>query len=215
MRKELDYFKIENRPGGSQEWFRDPLMRIGGCAAIAACESCIDLDLHHGTDLYPYEKTKLCREDYVDFGMRMKPYLHPRLMGINRLEMYIRGFGKYLTDRGSFGLRMVPFHGARETEAAKRAVKAQIDRNLPIPFLLLKHQNLTFRNYVWHWFLLTGYEGTKEEFRVKAVTYGNFRWLSLDALWDTGYPKKGGMILYELSEESEKFSWKTGDSMIK
>ena len=43
MKKELQYFKIEEAWGGSQEWFSDRMMRLGGCAAVTACDSCIFL----------------------------------------------------------------------------------------------------------------------------------------------------------------------------
>ena len=44
MQKELDYFTIEHSYGGNQDWFWDPMMKIGGCAALTACDSCIYLD---------------------------------------------------------------------------------------------------------------------------------------------------------------------------
>ena len=46
MKKELQYFKIEEAWGGSQEWFSDRMMRLGGCAAVTACDSCIFFDLN-------------------------------------------------------------------------------------------------------------------------------------------------------------------------
>ena len=52
------------------------------------------------------------------------------------------------------------------------------------------------KDYVWHWFLLTGYEEYEDVMMVKAVTYGSYQWLDFDNLWDTGYTNKGGMILY-------------------
>lgn len=54
MKKELDYFQVEHLYGGCQDWFTDPMMKMGGCAAIAACESCIYFDLHYGTPLYKF-----------------------------------------------------------------------------------------------------------------------------------------------------------------
>lgn len=36
MNKVLDYFSIEGAVGGSQEWFRNVVMYIGGCAAATA-----------------------------------------------------------------------------------------------------------------------------------------------------------------------------------
>ena len=198
MKKELDYFKVENLYGGSQDWFKDLLMKFGGCAAIAACESCMYFDLHHGTGLYPYEKNGFHKKDYLDFGKIMKPYLHPRLFGISRLELYIEGFGRYLQDCDEQRVRMKPLHGDREGTEARSALKMQIDQNLPVPCLLLKHRDPEFKDYVWHWFLLTGYEESKDRFMAKAVTYGNWKWLNFDRLWDTGYERKGGLILYQM-----------------
>ena len=99
MQKELDYFTIEHSYGGNQDWFWDPMMKIGGCAAVTACDSSIYFDCYKGTSgLYPYEKTALTKKDYVKFGMKMKPYLKPRHTGIDSLEIYMEGFGKYLAD---------------------------------------------------------------------------------------------------------------------
>lgn len=80
MKKELDYFQVEHLYGGCQDWFTDPMMKMGGCAAIAACESCIYFDPHYGTKLYPFEKNRLGRKDYID---RMKGCLSEnRLFGL-------------------------------------------------------------------------------------------------------------------------------------
>ena len=55
MKKELAYFNIEGEYGGNQNWFYDPMMRLGGCAAIATCDLCIYLNLYSGNKhLYPF-----------------------------------------------------------------------------------------------------------------------------------------------------------------
>lgn len=45
MKKTLDYFMIEGAVGGNQEWFKNVVMYIGGCAAATACDCCIYLYL--------------------------------------------------------------------------------------------------------------------------------------------------------------------------
>jgi hypothetical protein len=77
----------------------------------------------------------------------------------------------------------------------------QIDEGLPVPFLLLKHKSPRFKNFTWHWFLIVGYEEKAEDLQIKIATYGRFHWLSLQELWDTGYEKKGGMIILKQKEE--------------
>ena len=41
MKKELEHFMIGASYGGNQEWFRSFMMRIGGCGAETACDSCL------------------------------------------------------------------------------------------------------------------------------------------------------------------------------
>ena len=72
------------------------------------------------------------------------------------------------------------------------------------PFLLLHHRNPAFENYEWHWFLLTGYDEKPDgRFMVKAVTYGSYEWLDFTKLWNTGYERKGGLVLLQERESEE------------
>lgn len=196
MKKELDYFRIGNTYGGNQDWFPDFMMKIGGCAALTACDSCIYFDFYKGTKLYPYDLMQLTKRDYIRFGMRMKPYLRPRWSGIDTLDIYIDGFGKYLSDCGCKMPGMAPFYGNRKVREAEGVLKKQIDQGLPVPCLVLNHKSRTLKDYVWHWFLLTGYEIFEENYMVKAVTYGSWQWLDFEELWNTGYQNRGGLILY-------------------
>ena len=70
---------------------------------------------------------------------------------------------------------------------------------------MLKHKNEkgALEDYIWHWFILAGYEITEDDLLVKAVSYGEYKWFSLSEMWDTGYDKKGGMILYHIQNSRE------------
>lgn len=198
MKKELDYYRIGNAYGGSQAWFTDFMMRKGGCGAIAACDSCIYFAQFRGKKgMYPYDTVNITKEDYLRFGSIMKPYLHPRITGIDTLEIYIKGFSKYLKNIGNRDIVMEPVHGAEPVKRAKEVLKQQIDIGFVVPFLLLHHQNEIYKNYEWHWFMINGYESFEDDCMVKAVTYGGFRWLDFNELWNTGYKKKGGFIVYK------------------
>jgi len=37
---------------------------------------------------------------------------------------------------------------------------------------------------------------------VKVVSYGTFRWFSLKELWDTGYSRKGGLVLVTIDDKN-------------
>ena len=206
MRKELPYFTVEGAFGGSQEWFtQDQWMRLGGCAAVTATDCSLYFALYKGRRLAcPQAKTKLSRQEYISLGMAMKPYLRPRYSGIDRLDIYEKGFGRYLEDRGVSDIRLEDWDGNRSYSATLDVVKKQIDTGWPIPVLTLKHRHPSFSDLVWHWYLFTGYEVFEDTCVVKVTTYGTWRWLDLKELWHTGYRRRGGMILFSEKEPTDR-----------
>ena len=203
MKRELEFFTIGNAYGGSQRWMRSVKMRVGGCGAITASDSSILLARDHGlTAACPPETVQPTRENYVALCHRLEDYLWPRRMGIDRIEIFMDGYEKYLHEAGIDCVAMTGLHGDRPYAEAREAVRAQIDKGLPVPMLLLRHKNRRFRDYNWHWFPLIGYEETEDRFLVKLATYGIFDWLDFADLWDTGHEKKGGLVLFSLERES-------------
>ena len=224
MTKELDYHWIEGSFGGNQEWFRGPWMKGGGCGAETAIESCIHFARHFGkTGLYPFDAEQLTVEDYRKFGTIMRPYLSPRWTGIDRLDIYIDGFGQYLKDCGESGIGMEGLEAADAgAEEAREAVVRQIDAGLPVPMLMLNHRDKRFDDYIWHWFILCGYAEAERapepgptadagcaasrwkapegetRFYVKTATYSEWDWLDFRAFWESGEERKGGLVLYSL-----------------
>ncbi|MCI8558546.1 MAG: hypothetical protein HFI19_12460 [Lachnospiraceae bacterium] len=199
MKKELDYIRVDEALGGNQDWFLDPFMKGGGCAAVTACDLCIYFAGHRGLrELYPYDAGRPGKEDYIRFSRQMKPYLRPRWQGIDTLDIYLEGIRAYWKDVDCKALSAKGLSGTEPFETAKEAVCGQIDKGIPVPFLLLRHKEPRFKDYVWHWFNLAGYEEFEEEFFVKAVTYGEMEWLNLRKLWDTGFERRGGMILLQI-----------------
>lgn len=188
--------------GGNQEWFSNFMMRLGGCAAETACDSSVYFAREKGiTQAYPYDAQHLTRKEYVEFSKIMEPYLKPRRSGIDRLDIFMDGYGRYLMDRGITQVTMSGLEGYESVEKARAALIAQIDRGLPVPVLVLKHKNRKFRDYNWHWFLVNGYKTINESRTlVKAVTYSEYQWLPFEELWDTGYQRKGGLILYDIDQ---------------
>jgi len=197
MEKQLEYFTIGNSFGGSQAWFQNIVMNIGGCAAATACDSCIYLArTFNRPGLYPYDSWHLNRDEYVRFSQMMKPYIRPRVRGVHKLEWYIDGFTRYLEDAGE-KIEMKGFSGNHTYEEAKELVRQQIDRGYPIPYLLLSHRDKAqFKDFIWHWFLVIGYREQGEDMIVTTATYGGATEFSLKAMWNTGYEEKGGMIHY-------------------
>lgn len=144
--------------------------------------------------LYPYNAANLAKERYCSFAAIMKPYLRPRWQGIDTLELYLSGIRAYWRDRRADFLQVEGLPGTASHARARETIRAQIDGGWLISFLLLYHRNHVFADFQWHWFNLAGYREFNGAFYVKAVTYGNFRWLDFREVWDTGYQRKGGLI---------------------
>lgn len=203
LRKELPYFTIQGAQGSSQDWFTDPWMHLGGCAAITACDSSLYFDLYRGTRLSSMDKTHLTRQKFVRFGMEMKPYLRPRFSGIDRLDIYVEGYGRFLASRGCTSISMDTLPGECGVQEAWSVLMKQINAGMPVPCLILHHAAPAFKNYEWHWFLLTGWALEKDRPMVRAVTYGRERWLDFAGLWNTGHDRRGGLILYRFQESPQ------------
>ncbi|MCR5834761.1 MAG: hypothetical protein K6G55_08965 [Selenomonadaceae bacterium] len=202
--KELRHFYIGESLGGQQEWYSRVTefgMNVGGCAAITACDCSIYFEKYFNMrDLYPFDLENLTREDYLKFGKIMEPYLYPRWSGVDRLEIFLDGYGRFLRDRNITNLKMTPYSGDNNFTDAWQTVCAQIDAGYPVPTLTLNHQNSMFEDYFWHWYIIDGYAIHDGKFFVKAVSYGVGRWLNFAELWDTGYQRKGGLILFEIDK---------------
>ena len=183
MKRELEHFYIGSSYGGNQDWFPTFMMHIGGCGAETACDSSIYFAVHRGLKrIAPGNAASLTKDDYIRFAYQMKPYLSPRMTGIDRLDIYIDGYAEYLRSCGESGLSMTTFDGGEPFEKACDAVVRQIDGGCPVPTLILNHSNKRYADYVWHWFLINGYDDSGDEFLVKAVTYSAYEWLSLKGL---------------------------------
>lgn len=182
---------------------KDPMMRIGGCAALCAVDTCLLRAMYFGEDPEPTlghplgdPPYHLTRDEYRTLAIEMKPYLRPRWGGVSELQTYIDGLVSFRTDRGLPDLPMTGLPMTVPAAEAGRVLKEQIDSGFVVPCLILHTKQPSLKFYEWHWFLLNGYEETDRGLLVKASTYGSWRWLSLDKLWDTGHPTSGGLILY-------------------
>lgn len=175
------------------------MMRIGGCGAETACDSSLYFALNLGIEgIYPFDVHRLSKRDYVDFAHIMEKYLWPRMSGIDRTEIFVDGYAKYLRDRGVDSVSMTTLEGTEPYEAAAEAVIRQIDAGYPVPTLILNHRDRKYADYNWHWFLINGYEVSDDQSTVlvKAVTYSSYEWLDLRRLWNTGHIRRGGLVLF-------------------
>ena len=136
--------------------------------------------------------------------MKMKPYLIPRVNGVNKLWMFTEGFGSYLSDMGEHSLRMEEFPGTEDYRGAETFIRRQIDSGYPVPYLMLRHKKAYYKDFVWHWFLCYGYEERRDGMWITVATYGKASIFRLKDLWDTGYEEKGGLIGLGIDPEKRK-----------
>lgn len=204
MKRELAYFEIDGAFGGNQEWFTNVVMYMGGCAAATACDSSIYFAKYMGlTELYPFDIEHLNKEDYKKFSQIMKPYIKPRVGGVKKLSWFIEGFQRYIEDVNGnsdgdtqeIRIGMEEFSGEKSIGEATEFVRRKIDEGMPVPCLLLQHKDREqFKDFIWHWFLVVGYEETPEDFMIKVATYGEGVEFSLRQMWETGFEEKGGFV---------------------
>ena len=198
MKKELAHFLVDGKYGWDQEQFKEWRMNRGGCAAVTACDAMIVLARDHGMPgLCPFTPSDVVsREDYLAFTKLMEPGLHPRPRGVNTTKLYMDGLREYLDARPGPKPAMRSVEGSEPFAAARAAVKDSIDRGFPVPYLMLRHRDEGLWDYIWHWFLLNGYEERPDVFLVKVVSYGEWVWMDLGCLWDTGFDEKGGFVVF-------------------
>ena len=200
MEHVLKHYYIDGAYGWNQDWFPDFFMRLGGCAAVTACDACVYFALRHNRkNLVAFDPRRITRADYLNLSREMKRVLGPRMRGVDRLEIYQEGLGEYFREIGETQIHIGALHGAESYETAQKCLVNQIDNSIPVPFLLLRHADPALDFYTWHWFLLMGYDNRPDSFFVQAVTYGSARWLNFRRLWNTGYDEKGGMILFSFT----------------
>ena len=197
MIRVLPHYFIGEHCGIDQDWFPGFWMRIGGCGAVTACEICIYLARFRGRrELCPFDPKHITRADALAFGEIMRPYLHPRVSGIDKTEIFMDGFRAYLASRGT-ALTMESLEGDAPYAAAETAARTRIDRGMPVAYLMLLHRDKALDDYMWHWFVLNGYEDGPEGFRVRALTFGEEKWMDFAHLWDTRRSPRGGMVLIQ------------------
>ncbi|HBU13344.1 MAG TPA: hypothetical protein DEB31_11705 [Clostridiales bacterium] len=198
-KNELDFFLIDGKYyGGDQNWHTHKMMKLGGCSAVCACETCIWLAKTKPSlaGLYPYDTKYISKEDFLRFFETVFQFIHPGIGGLTSVEKFARMLHKYIDTTG-VKARTRALGGNMPYAAAREFVRGAIDRGLPVMYLMLKHKDDAFADYEWHWFTLTGYEEVQGGMDVMFATWGKKHSFRLDQAWDTGKAWRGGMVVVE------------------
>lgn len=81
---------------------------------------------------------------YLELGMIMKPYLKPRITGIDKLSIYMEGFTNYLCDRGINDLILTGWSGNHSYESSAELVNTRLMPDGPCRTLILSTAHLAF-----------------------------------------------------------------------
>jgi len=192
----LDFIQIDGKYyGGDQNWHSHKIMKIGGCSAVTVCETCIYLAKTGGKykGLYPFDPANVTKQDFLDFFEIVFRYVYPGVGGLASVKKFERMMGEYIKTTG-VDVDIFTIEGAEPYEKAEAFIREALDGGLPVMYLMLKHKDIAFDDYEWHWFTVTGYEQTAHGFFVDFATWGEKHRFSLERAWDTGKAKRGGMV---------------------
>ncbi len=195
-RVSLDFITIDGKYyGGDQNWHSHTMMKLGGCSAITVCETCIYLakTFESLRGLYPFDPNNVTKQDFLDFFEIVFRYVYPGIGGLASIPKFERMMGQYLEATGA-DVQVRSIEGTEPYDLAEAFVREALDAGIPVMYLMLKHKDIAFDDYEWHWFTVTGYEQTAGDFFVDFATWGTKHRFSLRRAWETGKTKRGGMV---------------------
>lgn len=193
--RELNFPRVDGiYYGGDQNWYRHWLMRLGGCSTTTACEACICLARQRSDmrKLYPGDPACVSREAFCRFADSMFAHVHPGIGGLTDVDRYAAMLRGYTACCGVAAV-VDTLRGDAPLAEAERFIREAVDDGRPVAYLMLRHRDVRFDEFEWHWFSVTGYTETPGGLRLTAGTYGKRYELDLTSAWDTGFAWKGGL----------------------
>lgn len=109
--------------------------------------------------------------------------------------------GSYGGNQEWFAGPMMKLGGYGAETACESAIYFTIHKGLDLYPFDINHLTVEdykkYKDYDWHWFIINGYKYDSKSFYIKAVTYSEYEWIDLAEFWDTGYERKGGLVLFD------------------
>ena len=68
-----------------------------------------------------------------------------------------KGLGKLVLGAG-IGASLALLFAPKKGSDLRNDIKKKINEGTPVPYLMLRHKDKKFADFVWHWFLCIGYE---------------------------------------------------------
>lgn len=151
MKLDLNKLLIDNTYyGGDQDWYNKYFKRLAGCGPTTA-STIIMYELRK-------ENVSLSKEDYIKLMHMMWNYITPGMMGVNKGQMYIDGFNKYIKTH-AINLKNYKYLHIEKNDKNKQKVlefiKEAINNDHPVAFLNLDNgKEISLES--WHWVTIIG-----------------------------------------------------------
>lgn len=179
--------------GGNQYWFPRRTNRINGCGPVAAANITAYLSLTFPKtygNLY-HLKEGLSKSEFVSHMIEIRKFVKPGFFGLTSVQQFSNNL---LSFSESKGVSLTPFILDDDRVSMLEALEfiyQGLHQRLPVSILVLKHPAQEIKEHVWHWMTITHlrFEPTNGKYYIFVSTYGEFRIIDFDILWNNRGPK--------------------------
>lgn len=179
--------------GGNQYWFPKKIHQLSGCGPIAAANITAYLSRTFPdkfSSLYPY-KGALTKKDFVEHMIEIRRYVKPGVFGLTSVHQFTNNVLSFAQSRGVSLVPHILPENATSIHECMNFISQALSQRLPIAILVLNHPVKEFKDFTWHWMTITHLRLNPKDNRyyISVSTYGEYREIDLDLLWNNRRPK--------------------------
>ena len=172
--------------GGNQEWYKTYLKRLSGCGPTTASNIV----------MYEIRKNNISfnKNDFLRLMNSMWNYITPGIMGVNKADMYIKGFNKYIENHDINLNNYKHYHFDKNNinkDELYNFLKTALEDDHPIAFLNLDNGN-EYLLEAWHWVMIVGID---KDLKTTICDNGYLKEIDLN-LWIDTTNSYGDFIYY-------------------
>ncbi len=184
--------------GGSQEWYKSFWKRKAGCGPTTA--STIVMYENRYSNIFDNNYNK---KEFIDLMNNMWEYITPKEFGVNKTDIYINGFSRYIKENSIklSDYKCINFMKNNLKDFSKKDVfiflSEAIDNNHPVAFLNLDSGEEKALDS-WHWVSIVGilFDEETDKLRVTIVDECVIKEIDL-GLWLDTTSLGGGLVYYK------------------
>ncbi|MBB6214465.1 hypothetical protein HNQ80_000545 [Anaerosolibacter carboniphilus] len=179
--------------GGNQYWFSKKNHQLSGCGPVAAANITAYLSQTFPdkfSNLYPF-KGVLNKKDFMEHMVEIRKYVKPGIFGLTSVHQFSNNVLSFAQSRGVSLAPHILDEDAASMQDAINFINQALSLKLPVAILVLTHPVKEFEEYAWHWMTITHLRLNPEDgkYCISVSTYGEYREIDLDLLWNHRRPK--------------------------